>query len=97
MPSLTSPTPIGRQSFNSSAPNASDSTASVEIPQATAVPFASPVTGSDITGSIPAMLAGPTGRKLTTIQVPPTETLPDAIGGPVLRSASLNGHPSAAH
>jgi localization factor PodJL len=97
MPSLTSPTPIGRQSFNSSAPNASDSTASVEIPQATAMPFASPVTGSDITGTIPAMLAGPTGRKLTTVQVPPTERLPDAIGGPVLRAAALKGDPSAAY
>ncbi len=97
MPSLTSPTPIGRQSFNSSAPNASDSTASVEIPQATAIPFASPVTGSDITGTIPATLAGPTGRKLTTVQVPPTERLPDAIGGPVLRAAALKGDPSAAY
>src|SRR5712672_735053 len=97
MPSLTSPTPIGRQSFNSSAPSASDGTASVEIPQATAMPFASPVTGSDITGSIPAMLAGPTGRKLTTVQIPPTERLPDAIGGPALRAAALKGDPSAAY
>jgi localization factor PodJL len=97
MPSLTSPTPIGRQSFNSSAPNASDGSASVEIPQATAMPFASPVTGSDITGTIPAMLAGPTGRKLTTVQVPPTERLPDAIGGPALRAAALKGDPSAAY
>ena len=97
MPSLTSPTPIDRQSFNSSAPNASDSNASVAIPQAPALPFASPVTGSDITGTIPAMLAGPTGRKLTTVQVPPTERLPDAIGGPGLRAAALKGEPSAAY
>jgi localization factor PodJL len=61
------------------------------------MPFASPVTGSDITGTIPAMLAGPTGRKLTTVQVPPTERLPDAIGGPVLRAAALKGDPSAAY
>jgi len=97
MPSLTSPTPIGRQSFNSSAPSASDGTASVEIPQATAMPFASPVTGSDITGTIPTMLAGPTGRKLATAQIPPTERLPDAIGGPALRAAALKGDPSAAY
>jgi localization factor PodJL len=98
MPSMTSPTPIGRQSFNSSAPNAYDSTASVEVLQTTAMPFASQATtGSDITGAIPAMLAAPITRKLTMVQVPPTERLPDAIGGPVLRAAALKGDPSAAY
>jgi localization factor PodJL len=43
------------------------------------------------------MLAGPTGRKLTTVQIPPTERLPDAIGGPALRAAALKGDPSAAY
>ncbi len=37
-PSMTSPTPIGRQSLNSSAPSASDSTASVPIPQTIDMP-----------------------------------------------------------
>jgi localization factor PodJL len=31
------------------------------------------------------------------IQVPPTERLPDAIGGPVLRAAVLKGDPAAAY
>jgi localization factor PodJL len=95
-PSMTSPTPIGRQSFNNSNPApspAADSTASVAIPQTAA----SPVTASDITGSIPAAPAAAGGRRLSMVQVPPTERLPDGIGGPVLRAAALKGDPTAAY
>jgi localization factor PodJL len=92
-PSMTSPAPIGRQSLNGSTPNASDATASVAIPQ----PAASPISTSDITGAIPAMPAPPAGGKLSMVQVPPTERLPDAIGGPVLRTAALKGDPAAAY
>ncbi|WMT75737.1 hypothetical protein [Bradyrhizobium sp. Ash2021] len=88
-PSITSPTPIGRQSNNSSAPNTLDS-AQVAIPQATA----SPLAASDITGAIPTT---PTPGKLATVQVPPTERLPDGIGGPNLRAAALKGDPTAAY
>jgi len=103
MPSMTSPTPIGRQSLNGSAPNTLDSTASVAIPQtsaapaAPAAPTATPVSASDITGAIPTAPVAPASRKLTLVQVPPTERLPDAIGGPVLRAAALKGDPSAAY
>jgi localization factor PodJL len=97
MPSMTSPTPIGRQSFNSSTPNASDGTASAEILPNAAVPSASPLSASDITGSVPIAQVAPIGRKLTMVQVPPTERLPDAIGGPVLRTAALKGDPTAAY
>jgi localization factor PodJL len=96
-PSTTSPTPIGRQSLNNPAPSAADSTASVAIPQTTAMPSASPVSGSDITGTIPTVQAEPTGRELTPLQVPPAERLPDAIGGPVLRAAALKGDPTAVY
>jgi localization factor PodJL len=101
MPSMTSPTPIGRQSINAPVPGASDSTASVAIPQA-AAPLAAPITATDITGTIPqAAVAIPTlpatNRKLTPIQIPPTEKLPDGIGGPLLRTAALKGDPSAAY
>jgi localization factor PodJL len=89
-PSMTSPTPIGRQSNNTSAPNTLDS-AQVTIPQ---MPVASPVTASDITGTIPTT---PAGGKLAMVQIPPSERLPDAIGGPVLRAAALKGDPSAAY
>ena len=92
-PSMTSPTPIGKQSLNGSAPSASDATASVAIPQPTALP----ISASDITGSIPAMQAALAGGKLSMVQVPPTERLPDAIGGPVLRAAALKGDPAAAY
>ena len=95
-PSMTSPTPIGRQSLNSSAPAASDSIASVAIPQP-AVPAASPISSGDITGSIPTAPASPGSRKLSMVQVPPTERLPDGIGGPVLRAAALKGDPTAAY
>jgi localization factor PodJL len=99
MPSMTSPTPIGRQSMNAPAPGAS--TASVVIPQA-AAPVAAPIAATDITGTIPqAEVAIPTlpatNRKLTLIQIPPTEKLPEGIGGPVLRAAALKGDPSAAY
>jgi localization factor PodJL len=101
MPSMTSPTPIGRQSMNAPAPIAPDSTASAVIPQA-AIPVAAPIAATDITGTIPqAEVIIPTlpaaNRKLTLIQIPPTERLPDAIGGPVLRAAALKGDPSAAY
>jgi localization factor PodJL len=95
MPSMTSPTPIGRQSFNGS--NASDSTAPAEILPNAAIPSAAPLSASDITNSVPVAQVAPIGRKLTMVQVPPTERLPDAIGGPVLRTAALKGDPAAAY
>jgi len=88
-PSMTSPTPIGRQSNNISAPNTLDST-QIAIPQVAAAP----ITASDITGAIPT---GPANGKLTLAQVPSTERLPDGIGGPVLRAAALKGDPTAAY
>ena len=95
-PSMTSPTPIGRQSLNS-APAAAEGTASVVIPQTPAAPAASPVSSSDITGAIPTQPMAPAGRKLNLVQVPPTERLPDGIGGPVLRAAALKGDPTAVY
>jgi localization factor PodJL len=94
---MTSPTPIGRQSLNTSAPDAANGTASVPIPQTTATLIASPVTASDITGAIPDVQTPPASRKLAMVQVPPTERLPDAIGGPLLRAAALKGDPTAAY
>jgi localization factor PodJL len=94
-PSMTAPTPIGRQSFNTTAPDAFDNTASVAIPQAPAVPVASPVPASDVTGTIPTVPAA--SNKLTMVQIPATERLPDAIGGPLLRAAALKGDPTAAY
>jgi localization factor PodJL len=96
-PSMTSPTPIGRQSLNKSGPNTLDATASVAIPQAPAASPASPVSSGDVTGSIAAAREALTGHKLALVQVPPTERLPDAIGGPVLRAAALKGDPTAAY
>ncbi|MCA6111676.1 tetratricopeptide repeat protein [Bradyrhizobium cenepequi] len=90
-PLMTSPTPLGRQSNNSTAPNTLDGT-QVAIPPGPA-PSPSPVASNDITGSIPA----PMGSRLRMVQVPPSERLPDAIGGPVLRAAALRGDPAAAY
>jgi localization factor PodJL len=92
MPSLTSPTPIGRQSFNNAT---GDSIASVAIPQNSASPL-TPAPG-DVTGAIPLAPASSGTGKLAMIQVPPTEKVPEAIGGPVLRSAVLKGDPTAAY
>jgi localization factor PodJL len=85
-PSMTSPTPIGRQSLNNLVPDASDSTASVAIPQ----------TG-EVTGTIPSQPATLGTGKLALVPIPATERLPDAIGGPVLRAAALKGDPAAAY
>ncbi|SDT15953.1 tetratricopeptide repeat protein [Bradyrhizobium canariense] len=94
MPSMTAPTPINRQSFNGYTPDNADSVASATIPSSAAAPSGSP---SDITGTIPAVAPGAASPKLGMVQVPPTERLPDAIGGPVLRSAALKGDPTAAY
>lgn len=105
-PSMTSPTPLGRQSNNTPAPNTLDS-AQVTIPQAAApsaapVPAAAPVaatptTSNDVTGSIPATAPPLAGAKLAMIPIPAGEKLPDAIGGPALRTAAIKGDPSAAY
>jgi localization factor PodJL len=101
MPSMTSPTPIGRQSMNAPvpsavAPPALESSTSVAIPA-----DATSGAAADVTGAIPqasaAIPALPANRKLTLIQIPPTEKLPEGIGGPVLRAAALKGDPSAAY
>ena len=94
-PSMTSPTPIGRQSLNNSAQDAVDGTASVAIPQPMVMLSAS--SASDVTGTIPVPQAAPGNGRLALIPIPPTERLPDTIGGPVLRAAALKGDPTAAY
>jgi localization factor PodJL len=93
-PSMTSPTPLGRQSLN--APAASDG-ASVAIPQT--APAAAPIAPADITGTIPQAepAAAPPAGKPAAIQIPSTEKLPEEIGGPLLRGAALKGDPAAAY
>jgi len=95
-PLTTSPTPLGRQSNNSSAPNMLDS-AQVMIPQAPELAPASTITPADITGTIPLAPTTPANGKLAFVEIPPTERLPDVIGGPVLRAAALKGDPAAAY
>jgi localization factor PodJL len=83
------PTPIGRQSYNDSSTD--NSGASMAIP-----PAGSPTPANDITGAIPAVPLAPMDGK-HQVQIPPTERLPDAIGGPALRAAALKGDPTAAY
>lgn len=92
-PSMTSPTPIGKQSQNNSAPAPAAGSASVEIPPAPAAVSPAPATNSDVTGA----LSGTSRARLGTIQVPPSEKLPDGIGGPALRSAAMKGDATAAY
>lgn len=92
-PSMTSPTPIGRQSQNNATPvTSSGSSASIEIPAAPAAATPPPAS-NDVTGA----LSGTSRAKLGTIQVPPSERLPDGIGGPGLRTAAMKGDASAAY
>jgi localization factor PodJL len=93
MPSLTSPTPIGRQPLSAplavppasnnapAAPPATDVTGTLASPQASAAPIILP--------------AGP--HKLAQVPIPAGERLPDAIGGAALRNAALKGDASAAY
>jgi localization factor PodJL len=94
-PSMTSPTPIGRQSLIISAPDASDNTASVAIPQ-NPVSSSAPAT-NDTTGTIPSLPTAASSGKRGSVAIPPNEKLPDAIGGPALRAAALKGDPAAAY
>jgi localization factor PodJL len=95
-PSMNSPTPDGRQSLNDPAPADAEGHASVAIPQLAMATPAAPAPGSDVTGAIPVAPAPAVGKP-PSVQIPPTERLPDAIGGPVLRTAALKGDPSAAY
>ncbi|OIQ66582.1 localization factor PodJL [mine drainage metagenome] len=52
---------------------------------------------SDVTGTIPVLQAAPGNGRLALIPILPSERLPDAIGGPVLRAAALKGDPTAAY
>lgn len=95
-PSMTSPTPIGRQSQNNAAPAPAanpGSSALVEIPPAPAAAPPAPAASSDVTGA----LSGTSRAKLGHIQVPPSEKLPDGIGGPGLRTAAMRGDATAAY
>ncbi|MDF3810792.1 hypothetical protein P3G22_10890, partial [Rhodopseudomonas sp. BAL398] len=91
MPSMTSPTPIGRQSLYAPAPAAA--------PQREQTAETSEVPG-DITGTIPAPqpAAPPSApQPLGRVTIPANEKLPTSIGGPVLRNAALKGDASAAY
>lgn len=95
-PSMTSPTPIGKQSLNNAAPapaTSSGNAASVEIPPAPSAAPTPPAANSDITGA----LSGMSRPRLGTVQVPPSEKLPDGIGGPGLRTAAMKGDATAAY
>jgi localization factor PodJL len=90
-PQMTSPTPIGKQSFNN---NGAEPVTSAAIPQA---PANAPGANSDVTGSIPAIQQISGGRRLSSIAIPPTEKLPDGLAGPMLHAAAMKGDPTAAY
>jgi len=95
-PSMTSPTPIGRQSLVAPAPKANVPPVAEPAPPVASPP--SPPAASDVTGAIPAPPTLPaSNNKLSLVPIPPAERLPDAIGGPALRTAALKGDASAAY
>jgi localization factor PodJL len=96
-PSMTSPTPIGRQSKNDPAPIGSDGSASTATGEPAAIPTASPLSVNDTTGSLLSAPTAPSAPPLTWVPIPSSEKLPDAIGGPALRIAALKGDPTAAY
>lgn len=100
-PSMTSPTPIDRQSMNApSVPEAPQF--NVTAPEVKP-PAANSSSSPDVTGSISA----PSSR--VSVSIPPiaphrekamltpvSDKIPEAIGGPVLRTAAAKGDPAAA-
>jgi localization factor PodJL len=95
MPSITSPTPIDRQSMNS--PPSAGSPAPAEPPSEMAPSNQSETASADVTGTLPvAPAAVPEEHSLQPIAIPRSESLPDGIGGPKLRTAALHGDATAA-
>jgi localization factor PodJL len=95
-PSLTSPSPVGRQSRNTPGQIPADTAPSAPTSQTTMEPATAPRPAGDITGSLPIPQTSSSDRRLGLVQVPPTETLPEGIGG-TLRAAALKGDPTAAY
>jgi localization factor PodJL len=100
-PSMTSPTPIDRQSMNGSVAPAT-STAPAKIPAANA-PETDAHPSPDVTGSIAvpqeriSVTIPPSAPSRTkTIMTPVSDKIPEAIGGPALRLAANKGDPAAA-
>ena len=87
-PSMTSPTPIGRQSLNNIAADRARCrtrrSTSRRVRRLRRPPTTSPA-------RFPPPQAAANGRRFGTVQVPPSEKLPDTIGGPALRAAALKG------
>ena len=98
MPSITSPTPLDRQSMTTQAPPAATPAEPFFAPTPPAVP--------DVTGSIAtapqeriAVTIPPIGKskiKASPALVPVMDRLPDAIGSAALRAAANRGEPGAA-
>jgi localization factor PodJL len=105
MPSMTSPTPIGRQSMAPPVPQAAPIPFIPEAPPLPTINLsqntaAAASAAGDITGSITAPqppILPPSNRKIGLVSIPAAERLPDAIGGVALRSAALKGDASAAY
>jgi localization factor PodJL len=94
LPSMTSPTPIGRQPLTAPAPSSSDN-APIAPPPGSAT---TDITGTSGIPQASAALTEPVaGHRLTLVPIPASERLPDAIGGPELRTAALRGDASAAY
>jgi localization factor PodJL len=87
-PSMIAPTPIDRHSMIT--PSAGESAAPTEDPS-DAMPASQPeTTSADVTGTVPD------GHTLEPAATPPSESLPDSIGGATLRTAALQGDAAAA-
>jgi localization factor PodJL len=63
----------------------------------TALASAGDVTGSITVPQATAPVLPPSNYKLSVVPIPAAERLPDAIGGPALRSAALKGDATAAY
>ena len=100
-PSMTSPTPIDRQSMNGSSTPAAPP-APATIPAAKS-PAANLQPSPDITGSITApperisVTVPPVApHRAKTALTPVTDKIPEAVGGSALRAAANKGDPAAA-
>jgi localization factor PodJL len=87
-PSMIAPTPIDRHSMI--APSAGDSAAPTADPSDAAPASQPETTSADVTGTVPD------AHTLEPAATPPSESLPESIGGATLRTAALHGDAAAA-
>jgi localization factor PodJL len=96
MPSITSPTPIDRQSLNAPLQPPAMPPSITVTPAMSPAAAAADVTGSVVTPAERISVTIPSAAKVKVALIPVNDKLPEAIGSAALRVAANKGDPGAA-